>query len=158
MDAQKKILVLGIGNLLFKDEGIGIQVVRKMEDMALPPDVEVMDGGNLGWDVLYELEGRKKVIVIDSVKADGPPGTLYRFTDKDIQARRKGFFQTVPEQELIDCMNTARLLGTLSDEFVFIGVEPEDTGEKDLKAVIMLSPTLEKKMPEIIDFVMKEIN
>ena len=82
MDSKKPILVLGIGNLILKDEGFGVHVVQKMADMPLQGDVEVMDGGTMGLDLLYSMEGRKKVIVIDVVNADGPPGTLYRFTDK----------------------------------------------------------------------------
>ncbi len=82
MENKKNILILGIGNILLKDEGIGVHVVNKLKEMQLPPDVEVMDGGTLGIDLLYYIEGRKKVVVIDTVTAGEPPGTMYRFTDK----------------------------------------------------------------------------
>jgi hydrogenase maturation protease len=71
MVKQKDILVLGIGNTMLKDEGIGVRVAEKMMEMSLPPEVEVMDGGIKGLDLLYCIERRKKVIVVDAVKA-GP--------------------------------------------------------------------------------------
>ena len=158
MENQKRILILGIGNLLFKDEGIGIHVVNRLKDMDLPPYVEVIDGGTLSSYFIEIVGGRKKIIVIDAIKADGLPGTIYRLTDKDIENKRKGYFRTVFEQEFIDAWKTTYLLKNQPEEVVYIGVEPEDTGEKSLMAEIGLSPTIEKKIPEIIEMVMREIS
>ena len=158
MEDQKRILILGIGNLLFKDEGIGIHVVNRLKDMTMPPYVEVIDGGTLSSYFIEIVGGRKKIIVIDAIKADGLPGTIYRLTDKDIENKRKGYYRTVFEQEFIDAWKTTYLLGTQPEEVVYIGVEPEDTGEKSLMLEIGLSPTIEKRVPEIIEMVMKEIS
>jgi hydrogenase maturation protease len=157
MENKKKILILGIGNLLFRDEGIGIHVVRRLQGMSLPPDVEVMDGATSGFDLVYVIENRGKVVVLNAMQGGGPPGTVYRFTDKEMEEKRKGYPGTLYENEFIDYLKTARFLGTVPDEVVFLGIEPEDMGEKDLKGEIILSPTLEKKVPEIIEMVMKEI-
>ncbi|MEW6215488.1 MAG: HyaD/HybD family hydrogenase maturation endopeptidase [Nitrospirota bacterium] len=150
MEAQKKILILGIGNLLLKDEGVGVHVVERMKDMALPPDVEVMDGGTMGFNLLYYLEGREKVIVIDAAKAGSPPGTLYRFTDKDL-ADKRGFFRTAHDFDFVDALKTARFLGH-KPEVIIIGVEPEDMSDG-----LELSPVIKEKIPRIIELVMKEI-
>jgi len=158
MEDQKRILILGIGNLLFKDEGIGIHVVNRLKDMTMPPYVEVIDGGTLSSYFIEIVGGRKKIIVIDAIKADGLPGTIYRLTDKDIENKRKGYYRTVFEQEFIDAWKTTYLLGTQPEEVVYIGVEPEDTGEKSLMLEIGLSPTIEKRIPEIIEMVMREIS
>jgi hydrogenase maturation protease len=157
VEDQKKILILGIGNILLKDEGIGIHVVNRLKDMVLPLYVEVVDGGTLSDYFFHLIGGRKKVIVIDSIKADGPPGTIYRLTGSDIEDKRKGYYRTVFEQEFIDAWKTTYLLGTQPEEVVYIGVEPEDTGEKTLMLEIGLTPTLEKRIPDIIEMVMKEI-
>ena len=157
MENQKRILILGIGNLLCKDEGFGIHIVNRLKDMALPPYVEVVDGGTLSSHFIEIVGGRKKIIVIDAIKADGLPGTIYRLTDKDIENKRKGYFRTVFEQEFIDAWKTTYFLRTQPEEVVYIGVEPEDTGEKSLMLEIGLSPTIEKRIPEIIEMVMKEI-
>ncbi len=157
MENKKSILILGIGNLLFKDEGVGIHVVEKLKTMELPPDVEALDGGMMATVFMYIIEGRKKVIVINAIQAGGAPGTIYRFNEKEFYEKRKGHPRTTQETEFEDALKTTYLMKTTPDEFVLIGVEPEDMGEKDLKLNIGLSPTLEKKMPEIIEMVMKEI-
>ena len=152
MPSQKPILILGIGNLILKDEGVGVHAVHKMMDMNLPPDIEVMDGGTMGIDLLYHIEGRKKVIVIDAVMTDSPPGTLYRFTDRDLEDY-KGFLRSAHEIDFTYVLKTAELFGKKPDEVIFIGITPEDISEG-----LELSPTIEKKIPEIIELVMKEIN
>ena len=157
MDERKKILVLGIGNLILKDEGIGIHVIERLKNLPLPPDVEVIDGGVLSYKLMYIIEGRKKVIVINTMKADGPPGTIYRFTDADIEKIRGDKKLTIQEFEFLDELGMSKFIKKNPDEIVFIGIEPEDTGEKGLMLESGLSPTLEKKIPEIIDMVMREI-
>jgi hydrogenase maturation protease len=157
MDNQKKILVMGIGNLLFKDEGIGIHVVRKLMNMTLPSDVEVLDGGILVTGFYALMAERKKAIIIDAMKAGGPPGTIYRFVDSDIPEKRKGYFRTIQEMEFTNDLENARFAGTKPEEVVFIGIEPEDMGEKSQKLEIGLSPIIEGKIPEIIEMIMREI-
>ena len=151
MENKKSILILGIGNLLLKDEGVGVHVVNRLKDMPLPPDVEVMDGGTMGIDLLYYIEGREKVVVIDTAKAGDPPGTVYRFTDNELTEKRE-FLRTAHGIDFSDVVKTARMLGTKPDEIIFIGVEPEDMSEG-----LELSPLIEKRIPFIIKLVMKEI-
>jgi hydrogenase maturation protease len=151
MEEQKKILILGIGNILLKDEGIGVHVAQTMEGMSLPHDVEVMDGGTMGIDLLYYIEGREKVVVIDAIRAGDKPGTIYRFTDKNL-AQKKDLLRTAHGIDITDAINTARLLGTKPDKIIFIGVEPEDISEG-----LELTPTIQQRIPKIIELVIKEI-
>lgn len=151
MKDKKPILILGIGNLILKDEGFGVHVVRKMADMPLPEDVELMDGGTMGIDLLYYIEGRKKVIAIDVVDAGSPPGTLYRFTDKDIEYHKE-MLRSAHEIDFTYILKTAERLGTLPDEVVFIGITPQE-----IEVGVGLSPVLEEKIPQVIELVMKEI-
>jgi hydrogenase maturation protease len=148
---KKPILILGIGNLLLKDEGVGVHIVNRLKEMPLPPDVEVMDGGTMGIDLLYYIEGREKVVVIDTAKAGDPPGTVYRFTDNELAEKRE-FLRTAHGIDFSDVVKTAKMLGTKPDEIIFIGVEPEDMSEG-----LELSPLIEKRIPFIIKLVMKEI-
>jgi hydrogenase maturation protease len=150
MDNRKPILILGIGNILLKDEGIGVRVAEKMKEMQLPSDVEVMDGGVGGLNLLYCIEGRKKVIVVDTVKAGAPPGTLFRFTDNDLGAK-KGFIRSAHGIDFSDVVAIARFQGN-KPEIVFLGIEPEE-----LSASLELSPLIEKNIPILINLVMKEI-
>jgi len=152
MTSQKPILILGIGNLILKDEGIGVHVVQKMMEMNLPPDIEVMDGGTMGIDLLYHIEGRKKVIVIDAVNTEGIPGTLYRFTDRDLEDNRD-ILRSAHEIDFTYVLKTARLFGKSPEEVIFIGIKPGEISEG-----MELSPAMEEKIPAIIELVMKEIN
>jgi len=152
MKEQKPILVLGIGNLLLKDEGIGVRVAEQMMQMSLPPDVEVMDGGTGGLDLLYVIEGRKKVIVVDAVKAGSPPGTLFRFTDKDL-AQKKGFLRSGHGIDFSDVITASTYFKTKPDDIVFLGIEPEDIG-----AGMELSPKMGEMTPVLINLVIKEID
>jgi hydrogenase maturation protease len=156
MEDRKNILVMGIGNILFKDEGIGIHVIEKLQTMDLPSDVELVDGGMASNVFLYLIEKREKVILIDAMKAGGSPGTIYRLAEKEFLEARKGW-RTTQESEFEDAYRTATLTKTEPGEFVVIGIEPEETGEDTHKCEIGLSPSLETKIPEIIEMVMTEI-
>jgi len=151
MDNPKKILILGIGNILLKDEGIGVRVAEKMKEMSLPPDVEVMDGGTGGLDLVYCIDGRKKVVVVDAVKAGAPPGTLFRFTDKDL-AKKKGVMRSAHGIDFSDVVAVASFLKIKPAEIVFLGIEPED-----LSAGMELSQKIDKMVPVLINLVIKEI-
>jgi hydrogenase maturation protease len=151
MASQKNTLILGLGNILLKDEGVGVHVVEKIKDMALPPDVEVMDGGTMGLDLQYYIEGWKKVIVVDTVRAGDAPGTMYRFTDKDI-ADKKGLLRSAHGFDFIDALRLAEFFQKKPDEVIFIGIEPESLDEG-----MELTPTIEKRVPALIELVMREL-
>ena len=158
MEEQKPILVLGIGNFLFKDGGVGVHIARKMMGMDLPPSVEVVDGGLRATGFIPLTEGKKKVIIITSMKAGGTPGTIYRLSDRDYEEKTRGVVRPVEESKIILDLEAAYMMGKYPDEVIFIGVEPEDIG--DLGAMQLdseLTPVIEGKIPEIIEAVMKEI-
>lgn len=155
---QRPILILGIGNILFRDEGIGIHVVNKMQEMGLPSNVEALDGGMLATSFMYIIEKRKKVIVIDAMQMGGKPGTIYRLTEQEFYTKRKGHPRTTQETEFEDSLLATHVMKTNPEKIIFIGIEPEDMGEKDLKLDMDVTPTLKAKMPEIIEMVIKEIN
>ena len=152
MVKKKDILVLGIGNTMLKDEGIGVRVAEEMMKMSLPPEVEVMDGGIKGLDLLYYIEGRKKVIVVDAVKAGAPSGTLFRFTDNDLAAK-KGIMRSAHGIDFSDVIAVAGFTGTKPAEVIFLGIEPYD-----LSVSMELSPEIEEMIPILINLVMKEID
>jgi len=147
----KPILILGIGNILLKDEGVGVHTANKMMEMDLPPDVEVMDGGTMGLNLLFYIEGRKKVIVIDTVLVGDPPGTIYRFTDASL-VDNKPMLRTAHGVDFTDVIKTSKMLGTKPDEIIFIGIEPESLDEG-----LEMTPTIEKRVPALIKMVMKEL-
>ena len=72
----KPTLILGVGNILLSDEGAGVHLVRRLEREGLPEEVEVLDGGTAGLDLLDHLYGRRRLVLVDCVAADEPPGTI----------------------------------------------------------------------------------
>jgi hydrogenase maturation protease len=152
MTKEKDILILGIGNILLKDEGVGVHIVKKLEEMSLPENVEVLDGGTAGLDLTDFIANRKKVIVIDTVKAGGQPGTIYRLTEKNLRIEPKAIM-SFHEIDFLDALYMSEVMDEKPEETVVIGVEP-----KDMSDGIELSPEIEERIPRIINAVLKELN
>lgn len=152
MVGKRRILVLGVGNLLLKDEGVGVHVAQRLQEMDLPPHVEVLDGGTMGLDLLDHIEGREKVVIVDTVKGGHPAGTIYRLTPEDIENQPKSRV-SLHDVGVSDLLNLADTLGVERPEVVVIGIEPKDMESADLE----LSPEIEAKVPKLIELVFKEI-
>jgi hydrogenase maturation protease len=148
---RRELLILGVGNLLLRDEGIGVHVANRLKSMELPPDVEVIDGGTGGFDLIDYIEGRKKVVVVDTVKGGEAPGTIYRFGIDDIEVTPK-IPWSLHDIDLTDTIRVADRLGKRPDDMVIIGVEP-----KDMELGLELSPEIEEQIPKVIALVMDEI-
>ncbi len=151
---MNKVLVIGVGNILVSDEGVGVAVVRKLMDEKLPAGVEVIDAGCALADTLIHFEGISKAIIIDAVKGGGNPGDIYRF---DIDAlkgktKRPGFSASLHDIGLQESIGLAELSGWEPPEIIIIGVEPEK-----LELGMEMSDTIKAKVPAIIDVVLGEI-
>jgi hydrogenase maturation protease len=140
--------VVGIGNALLRDEGVGCHVVHALEGIPLP-DVEIIDGGTCP-DVLQLLEGADKLIIVDAVKGGGMPGQIYRFHLEDITVEQKPFL-SLHDMNLVDSLMLMQLWHNIG-EAVIIGVEP-----REISWGLELSPELKEKMPQIVDAVLSEL-
>jgi hydrogenase maturation protease len=152
MPNNKDILILGIGNILLKDEGVGVHVVNKLKEIPLPNNVEVIDGGTAGLDLTDFIANRKKVIVIDTVKAGDKPGTIYRLTEKNLNLKPKAIM-SFHEIDFMHALYLSEVMGIKPEETIVIGIEP-----KDMSDSTELSPEIEARIPRIIEVVMKELN
>lgn len=148
----KPILLLGVGNILQRDDGIGVRAVEKLMEMDLPPLVEVIDGGIAGLDLLKIISDREVLIVIDAVDGGMKPGTIYRFTPEDLggcSIRMDSLHQI----GLLETLRMAELINGAPKQTVIIGVQPEsiDWG---------LSPTklLIEALPKVISIALDEMN
>jgi hydrogenase maturation protease len=141
--------VLGIGNILLRDEGIGCHVVHALEGIPLP-DVKIIDGGTSS-DVLQLLEGVDKLIIVDAVKGRGTPGQIYRFHLEDITLEQKPFL-SLHDMGSVDNLMLMKLWHKMG-ETVIIGIEP-----KEVDWGLELSPELQEKIPQIIDAILAELN
>ncbi|WP_153162124.1 HyaD/HybD family hydrogenase maturation endopeptidase [Zoogloea sp. 1C4] len=132
MTGHPSILVLGIGNLLWADEGFGVRCAEALaERFALPPQVTVMDGGTQGLYLLPYVEDARRLLVFDAVDYGDAPGTLRIVVGDEVPrfmgAKKMSLHQTGFQEVLA----SAELLGRLPDELVLIGCQPvelEDFG------------------------------
>lgn len=79
---MKKILILGIGNYLMGDEGIGVHVAQRLEKKENPPYIDVLDGGTGGFYLMHYLESYENIVIVDATLDDNPVGTIRKITPK----------------------------------------------------------------------------
>ena len=148
---QKHILILGVGNLLLSDEGIGVHVAQKMMHMELPPEVHVVEGGTDGFGLVNIILEADRMILIDAVKGGGQPGSIYRFDIDDCPPYPDLFKTSVHQISILEVINLSSLIGS-TPQTTIIGVEPYclDMGME-------LSPQIEAKIPKIIQIIQEEV-
>lgn len=82
---DKTILVIGCGNLLRGDDGVGPVLIRRLFEIGLPPWVRLADGGTAGMDVAFAMDGASEVFIVDACKSGGEPGTLYELPGEEVE-------------------------------------------------------------------------
>jgi hydrogenase maturation protein HypF len=144
------VLVLGIGNILLRDEGVGVRVIEAMAGKDLPPEIELVDGGTAGADLIDLIADRRKVVVIDAVQAHAEPGTLFRFTPADL-VPTEVHAVSLHQVGLLESLSMARQLGVAPQEVVVFAVEP-----KEVRPGLELTPEIAALVPKIVELVLKE--
>jgi hydrogenase maturation protease len=144
-----KILIVGIGNLLCRDEGIGVHVIQAMKNMKLPDYIDLLDMGTATMDLISYLDGVNKLIVIDAMKAGGTPGTVYKCRPEDLLPEEEGPI-SLHEIGLLESLNLAQKMGMEIDT-VIIGIEP-----KLIEWGMELSEEVRNKIPTVIEAILKE--
>ncbi len=148
--ARKRTLILGIGNLILKDEGIGVHVVRALQEKKLPPEVDLVDGGTATMDLLSVIYESERIIVIDALKAGGEPGTIYRCVPEDLMETPERPL-SLHQLGLLDVLGMSRQLGG-NAAVVIIGVEP-----KEMSWGFELTQELQAALPKAVKAVEKEL-
>jgi hydrogenase maturation protease len=147
-----RIIVLGVGNILLSDEGVGVRAVERLKhDYRLPPTVEVIDGGTSAMEMLDDLAGADHLIIVDAVRSGRAPATMVRIADEDVPV----FFKTKlsPHQiGLSDVLATLELIGERPGRITVIGIEPVA-----LDTAMALTPQVEALLPKVVDQLVKEL-
>lgn len=147
-----RILVLGVGNILFTDEGIGVRCIEEMqEQFAFSDNVTVMDGGTLGTRLMGPILDADYLIVCDAVLCDDTPGSVYRLIGDDLR-KSLAFRDSMHQTDLVDTLGMCELVGN-RPEAIVIGMEPFDYHSMGLE----LSPTARGSIPGMIEAVISEI-
>ena len=150
-ESKVRFAVVGVGNLLLKDEGIGVHIAHALQQIDIPDNVKIIDGGT-SLDLPDYLKDTDKLIIIDAVKTGGQPGTIYRFHPYDMDIESEGII-SLHELGLAQSLKMMRLIGNEPKETVIIGIEP-----KEIDWGTELSAELQQKIPEIINAVLGEIS
>jgi len=142
---------LGIGNLLLKDEGVGVHLIQTLEKETLPSGLELVDGGTSTLNILPLIKGANKIIVVDAMQAGGEPGSIYRCRPSDLIPSKEAPM-SLHHVDFIQALKMAKLLGDdLEPRTIIFGVEPQEIGWE-----IGLSPPVQGKMPFLQKLVIEE--
>jgi hydrogenase maturation protease len=149
---SKLITILGVGNLLFTDEGVGVRVAEALQDRyEFPENVKVVDGGTLGLGLLSVISEADYLIVVDAVRNGGEPGTLHRIEGEEIP-KRILMKNSLHQVDLLEALTCCQALDKVP-ETVIIGIEPEDITTFSIK----LTPTIGSRVDDLVDRVLKEL-
>jgi len=146
---MEKTAIVGVGNSLMMDDGIGVHVARALANAPLPDDAVVIDAGT-DPDVAFDLEGVERVIVVDAARGGGAPGTVYRFGSPDrveVETGRRACHDVGFLQTLRDIAATGE-----APKIVVVGVEPET-----IAWGLDLSPIVEASIPRVVAIVRREL-
>ncbi|MBI5029194.1 MAG: HyaD/HybD family hydrogenase maturation endopeptidase [Chloroflexi bacterium] len=147
-----KTLILGLGNILLQDEGVGVRVIEHLQaNYVFPDDVLVLDGGTLGLDLLAYIEDSSHILIVDAVKADKEQGALIRLVNDEIPAFLGP--KVSPHQVgLQDLLALAKLRGHFPDEVILWGVQA-DIFEPGLE----LNPKISAQVEPVAKHVLEEL-
>lgn len=143
LEAAPAVTVLGIGNVILQDEGFGVRAAEILrEKYDFPPEVQIIDGGTLGAELLGVLTGTEHLLVLDSVNGGKEAGTLFRFANEEIAAHFQDKL-SVHEVGIQDVLATLAVTGRAIPDVVVLGAQPYAVG-----AGVALTPRMEALLPE----------
>jgi len=147
----KPILVLGVGNILHRDDGVGVHVVNALRKRtSITPLADIVDGGTAGFDLLTIMAGRKKIIIIDALKADDVPGSIYRIPAYAL--KDSGSMLSLHEAGVKKIIDMLHFMGE-DPEIEIVGIVIEDISSVE----IGLSDKVENAVPRAIEEIIKII-
>ncbi len=147
-----KIAVIGIGNILFRDEGIGVYAAKYLErNFHFAPSIEIVDGGTLGFKLMRYYQEYDKIIIIDTVSIEDTPGSIYNLPS-DVLLGLGEYRKTAHEVEVVEMLEICSLLESMAKVNV-VGVVPEDIENVE----IGLSKAMYDSFDSLIEAVLKEM-
>jgi hydrogenase maturation protease len=154
---ELKILVAGVGNLLKSDDGLGPHIIERLKEVQLPANVDLLDLGTSGMDILHYCANYGKVIFVDAIRLGKPPGTVYRIRPREVEVPddelRNVIYMSMHEIDLERVISLGKRLGKMPEDLVIIGCEP-----KEISMVKMgLTEEVSSTIPNIMRLILEEI-
>jgi hydrogenase maturation protease len=148
-----RLLVLGLGNVLCGDDGLGaVAIARIKARYEIPEGMSVLDGGTLGLSLLPYVEDSEKVILVDAIRVDAPPGSFVHLEGDEVGPAVAGRL-SVHQVGVADLLDAARWTGRLPEELVLLGLVPET-----LEVGVTRSARVEAGLPGLVDRVVQEVS
>lgn len=149
---RKPVLVLCVGNLLMRDDGVGVHAARRLAAVDLPFHVELFEGGTAGLDLVDVIADRRKLVLVDAVNAQGSPGTVVHQPLARRAEPESWSGHSLHHLGMLEVLDTAYHLGNAPAEVVVIGVVPGV-----IAPGLELSPDVEAALPVVIRLVQEEV-
>ena len=148
-----EVTILGVGNIILRDEGFGVRVAEYLAaHYDFPDNVQVVDGGTLGIELTQYVTGTQKLLVIDSINGGAEPGTVFRFAGDEVMEHFQDKL-SAHEIGIQDVLALLQVTGKAIPEVVVIGAQPYD-----LEAGVELSPGMQALLPQIVDQALQELD
>lgn len=145
-------LVIGLGNPLRGDDGIGIRAVEALVEQSLPDDVEVVDGGTGGLGIVNLMAGRRRLIMVDAADMDRDPGQFVRFTLDEARFLGDDQHLSIHASGVRDALLLAQALQILPEQVIIFGVQPAKIDWDNT-----LSPQVEAVLPGLVQAILTEV-
>jgi hydrogenase maturation protease len=148
-----RITILGVGNILLRDEGVGVRVVEYLDaHYSFAENVQIVDGGVLGVRLMGAIGNTDVLIVVDAVRNQGAPGTLYHLTDDQVP-RRVLAKQSMHQLDLPEVLALCTVIDK-DPQVIVVGVEPEDMTTMGFA----LTPTVAARVGDLAAMVLAELD
>ena len=150
---MEKTLILGVGNYLMSDDGLSVHVLERLQNSNLiPEEIEMVDGGTCGLDLLRYLEGVTNLIIIDAINQRGSlPGSIIRLEGNQVPAYLS-LKISLHDIGLPDLLATAKLRDLYPEKIVVLGIQPAS-----LELSVDLSPQVAEKIDALIELIVQEV-
>ncbi len=151
MTNRNRLTILGGGNTLCTDDGLGPAAVDRLSrDFLAPEGVAILDGGTLGLSLLHIIEDSDQVIIVDAIRMDSAPGTLVSLEGDDVLPAVR-LRLSVHQVGVADLLDAARLRGRLPNRLILLGIVPES-----IELGVDLSPCVSSAMPSLVDAIVRQ--
>ncbi|KGK91640.1 Ni,Fe-hydrogenase maturation factor [Desulfosporosinus sp. HMP52] len=147
-----KIMVMGVGNILLSDEGLGVRFLDIFAKDTFPDNVELLEGGTAGLELVHLIQDVDFLIIIDAINANAEPGALFRFQPGDLQVIPEQYEVSFHQIGIVEVLTMAKILGNAPQTLIF-GIQP-----KSLEWGLEISADIEALFPRLKELVLKEID
>ena len=150
--SHSPVLVVGVGNPLRGDDGVGVAVVQNLARLALPEDVQIVDGGTLGLGLVNLIEGVRRVLLVDAADLGREPGEHMCWRLAEARLPGEDGHLSVHSAGVRDALLLAQALDCLPEDVVIVGVQPAN-----LEWNTGLSPRVQAALPQITQAILAEL-